>query len=357
LEWLLRSDFDGLTEIVLWSIAAVVVTTVVLFVYTVGLRVATVAADQRRRNFMQKWRSVFATAMLEPEAATELQLPYVRRADRIDLLEEWNRARSMVDGKAVDNLIVLARRTLIPALARKRMRSRRVSTRILAVQTLGHLRETELRDDIAALLHDDNTALSITAATALVELDPDFAIARIMPMISERRDWPKNRVSVLLRRAGSDRISEPLFRAIRSADNADKIYLLQFALLMESEILDALVDDLIRESNDAGVINAALKLVRGFKGVPRIASLTQHDAWFVRMQAATVLGRVGQQEHLSLLESLLDDSEWWVRYRAAQAITKLPFMGPNQLRQLRRRQEDRFAADILQQAFAEAGLA
>ena len=357
MEWLLLSDFDGLTEVVLWSIAAVVVTTVVLFVYTVGLRVATVASNQRRHRFLLQWRSVFAKAMLDSRAAADLRLPYVRRADRIDLLEEWNRARSIVDGKAIDNLIALARRTNIPALARRRLRSRRLRTRILAVQTTGHLREAELRDEIAALLNDDNTALSITAATALVEIDPDFAIGRIVPMISARKDWPKNRVSVLLRRAGSDRISEPLFRAIRSAENADKTYLLQFARLMESETRDALVDDLLRESNDAGLINAALKLVRGYRGVPRIASLTQHDAWFVRMQAATVLGRVGQQEHLSLLESLLDDSEWWVRYRAAQAITRLPFMGPNQLRQLRKRQEDRYAADILQQAFAEAGIA
>ena len=75
------------------------------------------------------------------------------------------------------------------------------------------------------------------------------------------------------------------------------------------------------------------------------------------MQAAKVLGRIGQQEHLSLLEALLDDREWWVRYRAAQSIASLPFLGPNQLRQLRRRQSDRFAADILQQAFAEVGIA
>lgn len=357
MEWLLRSDFDGLTEVVLWSIAAVVVTTLVLFVYTVGLRVATVASDQRRLKFLSQWRSVFAKAMLDLRAATNLRLPYVRHADRIDLLEEWNRARSIVDGKAVDNLIALARRTKIPMLARKRLHSRRFRSRILAIQTLGHLRESECRDEIADLLDDNNTALSITAAAALVEIDPDFAVTRIVPVISTRRDWPKNRVSVLLRRIGSDRMSEPLYRAIRSADNKDKTYLLQFARLMEAEILDALVDDLIRESNDAGLINAALKLIRGVRGVPRIASLTQHDAWFVRMQAATVLGRVGQQEHLSLLESLLDDSEWWVRYRAAQAITRLPFMGPNQLRKLRSRQEDRYAADILQQAFAEAGIA
>ena len=115
--------------------------------------------------------------------------------------------------------------------------------------------------------------------------------------------------------------------------------------------------DLLRESTDPGVLNASLKLVSGFSGVPRIASLTQHAAWFVRMQAAKVLGRIGQQEHLSILESMLDDREWWVRYRAAQAITSLPFLGPNELRRMRDRQTDRYAADMLQQTLAEAGLA
>jgi HEAT repeat protein len=126
---------------------------------------------------------------------------------------------------------------------------------------------------------------------------------------------------------------------------------------VEPEVLDALVNDLIRESNDAGVLNAALKLVSGYGGVPRIAALTTHSVWFVRMQAAKVLGRIGQPEHLKLLEALLSDGEWWVRYRAAQAITGLPFLGPNQLRKLRLRQQDRYAADILQQSFAEVGLA
>ena len=58
-----------------------------------------------------------------------------------------------------------------------------------------------------------------------------------------------------------------------------------------------------------------------------------------------------------MLESLLDDKEWWVRYRAAQAIASLPFLGPNQLRQIRDRQTDRYAGDMLQQCFAEVGIA
>jgi hypothetical protein len=356
LEWLFRSEFDTATTLALWSIAAVLATTMVLFVYTMGLRIATFSSMKQRARFLEDWRPVFSSAALSLQAAESQPLPRIARSDRVDLLEEWNRSRNIVDGNAVGHLIALARRTGIPDLASKLFRRRRVRSKILAVQTFGHLRDRARRDDVRQVLDHDNTALSITAAVALVEIDPDFAVSVVIPMIEQRRDWPKNRVSILLRMAGSERISEPMYRAIRSADNHGKTYLLQFARLVDAEVLDALVDDLIRHSNDAGVLNAALKLVSGFRGVPRLAALTQHDAWFVRMQAAKVLGRIGQQEHLSLLESLLDDREWWVRYRAAQAISSLPFMGPNQLRQLQERQTDPFAADILQQSFAEVGL-
>ena len=357
MEWLFRSEFDTITTAALWSIAAVLVTTIALFVYTMGLRFATIAAGKRRARFVRTWRDVFAEAMLSETAARNFRLPRIRRTDRTDLLEEWNRARSIVNGSAADNLIILARRAGVPELALRLLHTRRVRPRILAAQTFGHLRDKKRRDDIRQLIGHPNTALSITAAVALVEIDPDFGVPIIVPMIEKRRDWPKNRVAIMLREAGSGRISEPMYRAIRSASNADRTYLLQFATLVEPEVLDALVDELIRDSNDAGVLNAALKLVSGFNGVPRIAALTQHEAWFVRMQSAKVLGRVGQEEHLSLLESLLDDEEWWVRYRAAQAIASLPFLGPNQLRQIRDRQTDRYAGDMLQQSFAEVGLA
>ncbi len=356
LDWLFRSNFDSLTTIALWSIAAVLATTLTLFVYTIGLRLTTNSHERGRRIFVSRWRDVFASSMLSSESAAQQSLPRIYRRDKIDLLDEWNRARSMVDGSAVDNLIELAKRAGIPDIAKHLFRSHRLRSKILALQTIGHLRDTSLRDEIRDLIKDEGTALSITAATALIDINPDLGVSTIVPMINARRDWPKTRVSVLLRQAGSERISEPMYRAIRSESDEGKTYLLQFARLIESGILDALVRDLLRESRDPGVLNAALKLVSGFTGVPRIAALIRHDVWYVRMQAANVLGRIGQQEHLTLLQSLLDDKEWWVRYRAAQAIASLPFLGPNELRNLRLRQTDRFAGDILQQAFAEVGL-
>lgn len=357
MDWLFRSSFDLPTTIALWSIAGAVTTSIVLFIYTIGLRLVTISTARRREAFLCTWREIFAEALMSAEFAATARLPTVASSEIVFLLEEWNRTRDMVGGNAVDNLIALAKRTRIPELARKRITQRRLSTRILAVQTLGHLREESCRDDVARLVSDSNAALSVTAALALTEIDPDRAVAVIVPQISQRRDWPRMRIAQILRNCGSERISEPIYRAIRTAKPDDQSYLLQFAVLAEAAVLDELVEELLRTSSSPAVLNAALKLVSGHRGVPRAAALAHHDTWFVRMQTAKVLGRVGQPEHLRLLESLLDDPEWWVRYRAAQAITRLPFLGPNALRKIRSKQSDRYARDMLQQCFAEAGLA
>jgi len=357
LEWLFRSDFDGATAAAIWSIAAVLVTTLTLFVYTLGLRWVTIVSTRQRTAFVARWRSVFAAATLSDDDASTVALPRFSHKQRTDLLEEWNRARAAVDGDSARNLILLGERLALPAMVRHMLDSRKIKTRILAIQTLGNLHDLPSQSSIEELVADANTALSITAAVALIQICPDRAVGVLIPLIEKRTDWPRNRVSIFLHMAGSERISEPMYRAIRSADNEGKTLLLRFAHQVEANVLDALVEDLIRESKDPGVLNAALKLVSGHSGVPRIATLIRHKTWFVRVQAARVLGRVGQPEHLSLLESMLHDQEWWVRYRAAQAICSLPFLGPNKLRQLQNRQSDPFAADILQQAYAEVGLA
>ena len=53
---------------------------------------------------------------------------------------------------------------------------------------------------------------------------------------------------------------------------------------------------------------------------------------------------------------MLADDEWWVRYRAAKALVRLPGVGAPELEQVRARLLDPYARDILGQAVAEAGL-
>jgi len=74
----------------------------------------------------------------------------------------------------------------------------------------------------------------------------------------------------------------------------------------------------------------------------------------VRVQAARALGRVGERSDAERLVALLGDAQWWVRYRAAQALLELPALSRADLDALRASLTDRFAADMLSQAMAES---
>jgi HEAT repeat protein len=340
-----------------WSTAAAGAMAVLLFLYTLVLRRRTIVGVARREAVVVRWRGIFAAATLSRTEARGGTLPRYRPDEASDLLEEWNRARESVQGDAVANLIVVGERLGLNELAAGMLRRRRLSTRLLGVQTLGHLRDRSEWGRLVELLEHPNTALSLTAARALIDIDARSAAPLVMPQIIGRADWPPTTVSRLLEAAGPDLVTQPLCNAILVSEAQTSVRLLKYAGLARSETVDLLIEMLLRERDEPSLLAAAMKALSGSAALPRIEKLARHDVWYVRMQAAKLLGRLGDERDVELLNGLLTDAEWWVRYRAAQAIVALPFMGPNRLRELRNRQRDHFAADMLTQAMAEAGLA
>ena len=354
LDFLSPAGFDGLARAAWQTTLFAGLTTVILFVYTLGLRAATVLHTRREHEAERRWRDVLARAATGEHG---LVPPRIRRYERTIVLELWNTFRGTVDGLAAQSLIRLGRFAGIERIAKERLASRRLTARLLGAQTLGFLGSDVRWGELRNLLDDDNTALSITAALALARIDPERALAPLLARLAKRRDWPRSNVSQLIALIGSERISGPFADLLRHADADTQAYLIKFAQLLSADVYDMLASDLLRASTDPRVLASALKLVSGRFGLPRLPWLAAHDVPFVRIQAARTLGRIGAPEHVDLLARMISDREWWVRYRAAQALVSLPFLGPNALRRMRDTQEDRYAADALEQAMAEAGLA
>jgi len=62
---------------------------------------------------------------------------------------------------------------------------------------------------------------------------------------------------------------------------------------------------------------------------------------------------MGSEDDVPGLTTALRDGSWWVRHRAAQALSQLPGMDPVRLADMAARQTDRYAADMLHQILAE----
>ncbi len=349
------SELPSNVAVLAAAVAAAVA--VILFLYSLGLRVAHILHDRDLARLRVRWWPVIARATMTDGLDKKRELRALRRGSRTKLLREWCRFRTLVRGSSSSSLELLAEELGLLRVARRLLHRRSVSNRLLAVQALGFLRDDESWIEIEVLLDHQNITVSITAATALVHINAKEAIGLIIPMIGKRPSWPRTQVGRILNLAGPDTVTGPLCRAIETADFDEAVCLLQFYESASINDIDSLVAQLLISRSEPALLAAALKSVRGQLPNSMIEGLAKHKVWFVRMQAASLLGRFGRREDYRILEPLLSDTEWWVRYRAAQAITKLPFLGPNALRKLRDRQQDPYARDILRQALAEAGMA
>jgi HEAT repeat protein len=353
-EFLFASGFSAPATAALWCTAASVVASVLLLLYTLELRIRRRFAERRRERVAAFWRTIIAGAMAPSADPGGVSLPKLRLRDRREFLRLWNRTRNMVEGAAGDRLIDLVQRLDLVQWVRRHARHSHLGTRLLAVQTLGYLRDEKSWESILAATDDENVSVSITAAEALAEIDPARAVSALMPKIAARRDWPRNHVFRLLQKAGSEAVSEPLYRAIRTASDADAAYLLQYAALAEFDVRDAVAAETIATRQDPDALAAALKVSSGHQRVAQLHELSAHPVWYVRMQAARLLGRTARPEDASRLEGMLTDESWWVRYRAASALAGLAALSEPDLEAMKSRQTDRYARDSLEQAIAEA---
>lgn len=329
---------------------------VLLFAYALALRAAHARERRRLEKLREHWWPVFAEVISAEHFPEDAELPAVPFRAKKMLLREWSRFRSIVQGQATSGLNTLAGRVGLLELARRRMKRRSINEKLLAVRVVGQLRDHTSWEAIDALVEDPNIAVSMTAATALVEIDADRAIPRIVPLIGKTPRWPRTQVGRLLNRAGPDIVSTRLCREIADAPDAGAVRLLQYAESAYAGDVNAVAERLLKTRDDPAVLSAALKAASGRICPERLAELARHEVWYVRMQAAALLGRAGRPHDLKALEPLLSDAEWWVRYRSAQAMVASPFIGPNALRRIAARQTDRYARDILRQALAEKGL-
>ncbi len=354
-DFLFASGFSAPASVALWMTIASIGASLLLLLYTLERRLRRRLRERRRAGVVAHWRAIIAGAVTGVGNAGASAAPKLRRGERREVLRLWMYTRSMLEGAAADRLIALARGLGLTEIVRRQASQAHLGTRLMAMRAQGYMRDAESFAQLAAAADDGNTLVSMTAAEALTAIDPARAVARLMPKIASRRDWPRTQVLNMLQRAGSALISEPLYRCIRSAADEDAAYLLQFAEIAEFDVRDALASELLRSSSNPEVLAAALKVATGHALIPRIDELLAHPAWYVRMQAAKLVGRMGRTENAGRLEKLLADEEWWVRYRAAKALVRLPGMGASDLEQLRMRLDDRYARDILALAIAETG--
>ncbi len=311
--------------------------------------------EDLRARVIQAWRPVLTQIAIEEGAAPELPILPARHV--AFLMEEWNALHDAVRGEAAAKLNDLALRLGLDDIARHMMNSREVGRQILAIRTLGHLRDQSSWKALQEYLVSVNALVSFYAAAALVQIDAQRAMPGIMLQVAERESWPGEAMARLLVDAGADIAREPI-RALMLSLEPPKIppllpWLSHVDAVLGSEVATEL---LRRHPDDLHIVAAALLVLLDPVVLPEIRGFGASDDPDIRMNLALALGRLGDLDETELLMRLMGDRVWWVRYRAAQALLRIRGMDAERLEAARARLTDPYALDMLKHVRAEESL-
>jgi HEAT repeat protein len=331
------------------------------------MRGALLLRQRRRKKFLAVWQPILVNAI--DGAASEL--PKLARRDLPEFLLLWNHLQESLLDESKDHLNQVGRTLSIQRDALRLLRRGNLRERLLAIVTIGQLREHAAWDQLLTIAQREGALLSAAAARALVMIEPTKAVPELIPLLMTRPDWPPSRVANMLRIAGADVISDQIANAAlkfalaesaqtgngdgpRAANNSARmIRYLELAYNVSALPAARTIAEL---SHDPEVLAACLRLLNSAEDLPVVRECLSHEDLCVRVQAAAALGRLGEDDDEERLVLLLSDREWWVRYRAAQALSRLPHMGEPKLKTIQAAQSNPFARDILTQVMAEVQL-
>ncbi len=339
---------EGALKLVLWVGAAAFAVTLFLMLQILLSRALLLRRQRRADRFLAVWRPLLMQSLDTVPASP----PPIARADVYTFLSVWNYLHESLRDESKEQLNQVARVVGMDTVAQDRLRQRSLRQRLMAIVTLGHLREASVWNELQVIVQHNNTMLSLAAARALLQINAEAALPILLPLMASRSDWPVTRVANLLKEAGADVISQPLAHAAETTPR-----LIRYLEVAHRDVVVTTVRRLLATTQDEHVLQACLPLINDPADVTIVRACLSHPQWLVRVEAVAALGRVGTADDEAGLAALLSDPHWWVRYRAAHSLATLPASNVPQLQRLAAAQTNPFAHDILTEVIAERELA
>lgn len=341
----------------LWVIgAAILLTWTWLFV----LRLRHSRASRRREVQQQQWQRFMFEYCVDPTAKPPAQHLlnelWQQSAAFLWFLQLWSQLHRYVRGDADDGLERLARAVKLERKALELMRGHQVRVLIATAIAMGDLQQLapETIKRLRELTRHESSMVVLSALRALMRHDQEHAITVLLAL--DNFVAPERLVAIA-RECDVQHLTEASVAALLTAKPNHASYLLRVLHGIDIDLNDQQAEQLAAHfKQQPEVVAQLIPLLDHPHHLPLVRRLTQSVDLGVRVQATRMLGELADArgDHERLWQ-LLQDSAWWVRYRAAEAILLQPQPDHALIREQLSELGDSFARSMLLQVQSELG--
>jgi HEAT repeat protein len=226
----------------------------------------------------------------------------------------------------------------IPARLARRLRSPSPRRRLRAAQALAEFHDEASLERLRRALSDPNDEVRLAAALSLAGLEDETGVHELVEHLGLGVQEDSMLAVTLFRTIAGSRPEEIRDLVLNPQTNPNARLAAIEALATTGDYsLVPLITQLALQADDGAEelprYLRALGTLGHPAGAPAIMDGMLREAVGARAAAAAAAGKIGLQDARGRLAFLLDDEEWWVRYRAAEALVKLGQSGVEQLRQ------------------------
>ena len=326
---------------------------VLLFVVVFAMRRYLNNKAKRAIAFREVWEPI----MLASLDRIPDDLPPIEEKDHITYLIIWNYFQELLLDESKRNLQILANLTDLDLIAKRILRKRNIKGRLLAVNTLGWLKDKDSWNLLKKLLNHTDTTFSLAVARALIQINPRKSTWLILPLIAKRKDWSIERCADLIKQMGVEEVADKLILQINRTPKHLLPKMIRFLDLLLPSETNPVIRRMLTKYEDKEISYACLLAYKDVDNLQRIRFFLTHEDWEIRMQAAICLGKYGSEDDIDFLISTTEDSEWWVRYRSAQALARIPEMSLEYLKVIADHHSNKFSRDVILRIVTEREVA
>lgn len=225
----------------------------------------------------------------------------------------------------------------VPEFLGRRLRRGSPRERLLAAQSIAEFSNEDSTAQLRSALADRNADVRLAAALALAEAGRSSSVDDLVSSLGLGTEEDSTLAVTLFRALSADRLDEIKALVIAPGMPVPVRLAAIEALAMSGDysLVPVITQLVIEAPDDAPELPGYLRALGLFAhpaARPAVLNGLGRPSFAARAAAAGAAGRIGLVEFAGRLAQMLDDGEWWVRFRAAEALLRLGEPGVEWLR-------------------------
>ncbi len=328
----MKPDNMSFLQAIWWSSLFLAGLSVVMMTGLILRRVKILRAEELWKSRKDELTGLMLECLDGPDSAVEMF--GIRDSRDVRLINEIAVDLSgSVRGETRQRLLGMLEEAGCRKAALAQLNARQERLRIQAVETLALFDGEDVMQALSAALDDPSAYVSFAALKALVDNGVEIPIPELIGKLDIGIKVKARGLREVFRKLALN--SMPEFIEIAASDRPEAVRLLAIDALGAAN--DFSVVPLLAGLIDSDLLNIRAESLRALTAIGHPDAMEAvlkglgDEAWEVRVQAAICAGRIGLAGAMPLLAGLLEDGEWWVRYRAANALKQTGQDGVNTL--------------------------